>query len=125
MSFSAAHRLYSNTLTDQENLELYGKCINDHGHNYRLIVCIRGNPDPTTGMFLNLTELKKNLTDMIVNKLDHAHLNTLPEFNNKVPTLEELIVWIWEVLEEKYGEMLHEIQLFETNYTFAKMTAGD
>ena len=36
-SFSAAHRLHSPHLSDEENASLYGKCnhVNGHGHNYK------------------------------------------------------------------------------------------
>lgn len=35
-SFSAAHRLHSEKLSDAENKETFGKCNNSngHGHNY-------------------------------------------------------------------------------------------
>lgn len=38
---SAAHRLHSNKLTDEENQKIYGKCNhpNGHGHNYKVKVC--------------------------------------------------------------------------------------
>jgi 6-pyruvoyltetrahydropterin/6-carboxytetrahydropterin synthase len=36
-SFSAAHRLHSPLLSDEQNLAIYGKCNhpNYHGHNYK------------------------------------------------------------------------------------------
>jgi 6-pyruvoyltetrahydropterin/6-carboxytetrahydropterin synthase len=36
-SFSASHRLYSNSLSEEENEMIYGKCSNPngHGHNYK------------------------------------------------------------------------------------------
>lgn len=36
-SFSAAHRLHSPLLSDEENAQIYGKCNhpNGHGHNYK------------------------------------------------------------------------------------------
>ena len=36
-SFSAAHRLHSPHLSNEENSQLYGKCNhpNYHGHNYK------------------------------------------------------------------------------------------
>ncbi|CAG8836132.1 41155_t:CDS:2 [Gigaspora margarita] len=43
-TFSAAHRLHSPHLTEEENKELYGKCNNPngHGHNYTVEITIRG-----------------------------------------------------------------------------------
>lgn len=43
-TFSAAHRLNSTVLNEQDNRKLYGKCNNPngHGHNYRLEVTLTG-----------------------------------------------------------------------------------
>ncbi|KFO20745.1 6-pyruvoyl tetrahydrobiopterin synthase [Fukomys damarensis] len=37
ISFSASHRLHSKSLSNEENLKLFGKCNNPngHGHNYK------------------------------------------------------------------------------------------
>uniref|UniRef100_A0A7N5K6I2 6-pyruvoyltetrahydropterin synthase n=1 Tax=Ailuropoda melanoleuca TaxID=9646 RepID=A0A7N5K6I2_AILME len=37
VSFSATHRLHSKSLSNEENLKLFGKCNNPngHGHNYK------------------------------------------------------------------------------------------
>ena len=43
-SFAAAHRLP----------RYQGKCVNLHGHNYKLAVTLRGEPDPYTGIFIDL-----------------------------------------------------------------------
>ena len=42
--FSSAHRLHSNTLSDEENRNTFGKCNweNGHGHNYEVKATIRG-----------------------------------------------------------------------------------
>ncbi len=60
-TFSAAHRLWSAELTDEENYALYDKCANlyGHGHNYTLEVAIHGKPDSRTGMVLNLTVMSR------------------------------------------------------------------
>nr|XP_032634948.1 6-pyruvoyl tetrahydrobiopterin synthase-like [Chelonoidis abingdonii] len=44
LSFSACHRLHSKSLSDEENLKLFGKCNNPnrHGHNYKVVVTVRG-----------------------------------------------------------------------------------
>ena len=41
-TFSAAHRLHCNQLSEEENRELYGPCNNlhGHGHNYSIEVII-------------------------------------------------------------------------------------
>ena len=49
--FNAAHRLHNPNLSDNENLEIFGKCNNSnyHGHNYDLIVKLTGEVDAKTG----------------------------------------------------------------------------
>jgi hypothetical protein len=43
-SFSAAHRLHSPFLSDDDNRTLYGKCNHEnyHGHNYDVEVTVKG-----------------------------------------------------------------------------------
>lgn len=57
--FSASHRLHRDSLTPEENLAVYGKCNNPHGHghNYALEVTVSGQVDPQTGMICNLVDL--------------------------------------------------------------------
>ena len=54
--FNAAHKLYNSNFSHEKNLELYGICSNEnwHGHNYDLIVTVKGNINLETGMFINL-----------------------------------------------------------------------
>jgi len=63
IEFSASH-LYNNPeLSPEENRRVFGKCNNPHGHghNYALEVTVAGEPDPVTGMVLDLKELKEIL----------------------------------------------------------------
>ena len=43
-NFSAAHRLNSEILDEQKNIEVYEKCNNllGHGHNYKLELTVSG-----------------------------------------------------------------------------------
>ncbi len=53
--FSASHRLHSQSLSDEENAEIFGKCNweNGHGHNYDVEVTLAGEPDPRTGLLFD------------------------------------------------------------------------
>ena len=64
-NLSAAHRLSSPYLTDEENDDLYGKCgrSSGHGHNYTLKLTLSGTADPATGMLVDIRDI-----DEIVNK---------------------------------------------------------
>src|SRR5207244_4052673 len=81
--FAASHRLHVPTLTDEQNVELFGKCNNPagHGHNYVLEVTVQGEPDPRTGMMADLETLDRIVEELVVDRYDHKHLNVdIPEF---------------------------------------------
>jgi 6-pyruvoyltetrahydropterin/6-carboxytetrahydropterin synthase len=122
-SFSASHRLWSEHLSEEENLALYEKCANPngHGHNYVLEVTVRGTPDPKTGMLLNLTELKDVMNKQVVDWVDHKHLNyDVPWLEGSIPTTEVLVIKFWKRLERAFPKgLLYEVKLFETENNIA------
>ena len=122
-SFSAAHRLWSNALTEKENRDIYDKCANPngHGHNYTLEVTVCGVPDPRTGMVLNLVELKQAINEQIIDWVDHKHLNhDVPWLEDCIPTTEILTIKFWERLQRALpAGLLYEIKLFETENNVA------
>jgi 6-pyruvoyltetrahydropterin/6-carboxytetrahydropterin synthase len=116
--FNAAHRLHSAGLSDEENKKVYGTCNNPmgHGHNYELEVTVQGEPDPLTGMVIDLKQLKNIVQREIIDKVDHKHLNHDVEFmKNIVPTAENIVIAFWKILEDKIpGGRLHQLVLHET-----------
>jgi 6-pyruvoyltetrahydropterin/6-carboxytetrahydropterin synthase len=118
MHFSASHRLHSDLLSEQENQNIYGLCNNPlgHGHNYELDVTIKGEPDPVTGMVIDLKDLKSIVQVEIIDKVDHKHLNFDVDFmSGIVPTAENIVIAFWRQLDGQLpnGE-LHELVLYET-----------
>ena len=91
--FSASHRLHSEQLTADRNLELYGKCNNPygHGHDYVLRVSVRGEVDPRTGRVVEPGRLDRYVQDRIVSVMDHKDLNTDVAGFRGVPTTENLV----------------------------------
>lgn len=122
-SFSAAHRLWSEYLTEEENYALYDKCANPngHGHNYTLEVTVRGWPDERTGMVLNLTELKEAIERAVIRWVDHKHLNhDVPWLEGLIPTTEVLVIAFWQRLEKELPPgLLYEVRLYETEKNIA------
>ncbi|GCE18228.1 6-carboxytetrahydropterin synthase [Dictyobacter kobayashii] len=118
VTFSAAHRLWSNHLTEEENYQIYDKCANPngHGHNYILEVTVHGQPDPKTGMVMNLTDMKKITNEQVVDWVDHKHLNyDVPWLEGVIPTAEMLAIKFWERLERGFPTgLLYEVTLHET-----------
>lgn len=66
-----------------------------HGHSYRAEVTVRGNPDPTTGMVLDLGLFERALADAH-DGLDHRLLDDIQDLGPA--TLENISAWIWRKL---------------------------
>lgn len=118
VTFSAAHRLWSPSLSDDENYTLYDKCANPngHGHNYILEVTVQGMPDEQTGMVMNLTEMKQIINERVIRWVDHKHLNyDVPWLESVIPTAEMLAITFWKRLEPGFPPgLLYEVKLHET-----------
>jgi len=122
--FCAAHRMYREELSDEENLQIYGKCSNPlwHGHNYVLKVTVRGEADPQVGYFMNANRLKEIIAEKVIAKLDHKNMNLETDFmKGKVATTENLAMAIWGELKdplETEGATLHCVRIEETENNF-------
>lgn len=117
MHFNAAHRLHNPALSDEENRKLFGPCNNPnyHGHNYELEVSVRGEIDPRTGYVADISEIKQVIEDRVASYLDHKNLNLdVPEFADRNPTAENIVVVIWNRLEGRLPATLVKIVLWET-----------
>jgi len=102
--FSAAHRLHTPALSDEENAQLYGKCNNPHGHghNYVLDVTVAGKVDPETGMVCDLGFLDSLVQREVLERFDETHLNLDSEFfRDLVATSENICVVIHGLLSPR------------------------
>ncbi|GGE29828.1 6-pyruvoyltetrahydropterin synthase [Pullulanibacillus camelliae] len=118
--FSSAHRLHSEYLSEEENVSLFGKCNNvyGHGHNYYLEVTVAGQPDPVTGMIIDLAELDQAVEATVLKKFDHKHLNLdTEEFKGVNPTSENVTVVTWNLLKPVIPR-LYKIGLYETEKNY-------
>ncbi len=124
--FNAAHRLFRQDFTDEQNLEVFGKCSNPnwHGHNYELFVTVKGEIDESTGFLLNLKKLSKVIREKVIAKLDHKNINLEVDFmQGKLASTENLAVGIWEELEKiilSFGAELHRIKVSESENNYAE-----
>lgn len=117
--FNAAHKLYNPAWTEEKNVEVFGKCANAnwHGHNYELIVTIKGNVDPDTGFLMDAKKLSEILTVYVCDKIDHRNLNMDVDFmRGKLASTENLAIAIWEQIEPHLpaNVKLHCVKLYET-----------
>ena len=124
--FNAAHKLYNKNWSNERNREIFGKCCNEnyHGHNYELIVKLRGEIDRDTGMVYDLGDLKNIIKTEIEDLLDHKNLNIdIPYFNDVIPTTENLSIFIWGKLKKAIDiDCEISVILYETPRNFVEYT---
>jgi 6-pyruvoyltetrahydropterin/6-carboxytetrahydropterin synthase len=124
--FSAAHRMFRDDWSDEENYSVFGKCSNPnwHGHNYEMFVTVSGEIDRERGFVMNLNDLKEIIKDHIINKIDHMNLNLEVDFmKGKIATTENLVVAVWNVLAPLIavkGAKLHCVKIAETENNFVE-----
>ncbi len=116
--FCAGHRLHNPELSDEENSRIFGKCNNPnyHGHNYTLEVTIVGNPNPVTGMVMDLKDLQSLIEQEVIEYVDHKNLNIEVDFmKGIIPSAENIAIACWNVLEPKIpAGKLFSIKIWET-----------
>jgi 6-pyruvoyltetrahydropterin/6-carboxytetrahydropterin synthase len=99
IEFSTSLRCAHPDLSDAENERLYGPDARQHGHNYRLEVTVRGDPDPRTGMVIDLKEIQDILDREIMERFDHRDLNAdTTYFEKDAPTHENFARVIERIL---------------------------
>ena len=126
--FNAAHKLYNPNWSKEKNEEVFGPCANEnwHGHNFELIVEVKGTPNPETGFVIDLKVLGRIIKDEIIKKVDHKNLNLDVDFlQGKMTSCEVLVMEFWKILAPKITEAapqakLHCLELVETRKNFVR-----
>jgi 6-pyruvoyltetrahydropterin/6-carboxytetrahydropterin synthase len=123
--FNAAHKLYNPGWSREHNEEVFGKCANEnwHGHNYELLVTVKGEPQADTGFLYDAKKLSLIIQEQIIEKLDHKNLNLDVDFmKDKMCSTENLVVEIWKELFRHLPPQvqLHSIRLYETPRIFVE-----
>ena len=124
--FSAAHRLHSESLSAEENREVFGRCNNPsgHGHNYELEVTVAG-PVGATGEVITMEELQRLVNEKVLDMFDHKHLNVdCVEFREVNPTVENIAGVIFEKLKGavRGPARVSRIRVWETPKTFCEIS---
>ena len=125
--FNAAHRLYREDWSNDQNMATFGKCSlpHYHGHNYELEIKVIGEIDPVTGFVMDLKELSDLVNEKVLEKFDHKNLNLdTEEFKQLNPTAENIAVVIYNILRPLINEQLDmQIRLYETERNFVEYPA--
>ena len=126
--FNAAHKLYNPNWSEEKNVEMFGPCSNHnwHGHNFELIVTVKGNPDPETGFVIDLKKLSVLIRTEVIAKVDHKNLNLDVDFMaGKMASTEILAMEFWKILYAPIKKIapnatLYKITLYETPRNFVE-----
>lgn len=118
-----------------------GKCKHIHGHSYKLLVTIAGEPSvvpghPKEGMIMDFNDLETFVRQHVIDVLDHTLMlhkdaplqevlkkayNNIKTFDFQ-PTCENLTLYIAGILEPAITppHALHSVRLYETPRSFAE-----
>ncbi len=122
--FNAAHRLHNSFWTDERNREVFGLCNNPnyHGHNYDLIVCVKGEIDPETGFVIDMKVLKDIIEREVSERFDHRNLNLdIDDFAALNPTAENIAVVAYNRIRPHLDSVLElSVRLYETENNFVE-----
>lgn len=88
--FSSAHQLR----------EYKGKCENLHGHNWKVVLQVKGEKLNSLGLLIDFTELKKILKN-ILSYLDHKNLNELEPFDTINPSSENIARYLYDSISDE------------------------
>jgi 6-pyruvoyltetrahydropterin/6-carboxytetrahydropterin synthase len=125
-----------------------GPCRNIHGHSYKLLVTVKGEPlndpgKPKHGMIIDFGDLKKIVKSIIINRFDHTvvvnkqapyeMLQKMGQMFEKYevmdfqPTCEKLVIYFADKIKEKLPEsaQLQRLRLYETTTSFAEWYEED
>lgn len=131
-AFAASHRLHSQALSDTENRAIYGKCNNPHGHghNYEIVVLVRGRVSGATGRVVDLRSLDELVEEQILRPFRYRNLNEEVEaFREAVPTTENLAIEVdrrlrqsWNTRFGEDGPRLERISIHETERNICELS---
>lgn len=101
-SFEGAHQL--------AHLPDGHKCKRLHGHNWRMVVAVDGQPDDR-GFVMDYAELEE-IVDPLVAQLDHRFLNEIEGL--EMPTTEVMVGWFLDRIKPQMPDKNVTVTLFET-----------
>jgi 6-pyruvoyltetrahydropterin/6-carboxytetrahydropterin synthase len=124
-TFAAGHILCRPEWSDAQNREVFGACVNDHGHNYVVEVTVGGPVDAETGMVVNLRHVDAVLRREFIDAVDHRHLNRDVDFlRGVIPTAENVALAAFHRLEPhlKPARLL-KVRVVESENNAAEVSA--
>lgn len=104
-----------------------GKCEAMHGHNFKVEVVVKGDTLlPDTEIVVDFSDLKRDMKS-VLEGLDHKDLNTVPPFDVKNPSSENLARFIFDELAPMVaakGAALESVTVSEKDAQYATYSLG-
>ena len=91
--FAAAHQLRN----------FRGECEKLHGHNWRIEVVLSGDRLNEAGLLVDFKDVKAS-ANKILEDLDHAYLNELPQFKDENPSSENIAAYLFQRLSSELNK---------------------
>lgn len=100
-----------------------GKCENQHGHNYRVRVTMRGGTLDSTGLLYDFVHLKQ-VMQSVIRSLDHRNLNDFAPFDEVNPSAENIAKYIHDQMAKQMrhaenGAAISHVTVWETETSAA------
>jgi 6-pyruvoyltetrahydropterin/6-carboxytetrahydropterin synthase len=125
VEFSATHRIARADWTPEQNRAAFASASQDHAHDYRCEVTVKGSLAAERGGVVNLGALDALLAREITERLDGRHISeAIPEFapGGRLATGEALTVFLWDRLAGALpaGVTLHRIRVQEGPHLYSE-----
>ena len=69
-------------------------------------------------MVIDFGDLKLAVTSLVIDNLDHKHLNDISGL--EIPTAENIVLWIVDKLHSMFGDGLIRVRVYETSTSYAE-----
>ncbi|MDH4319557.1 MAG: 6-carboxytetrahydropterin synthase QueD [Desulfobulbaceae bacterium] len=98
--------------------EYPGDCEKPHGHNWKVKVTVRTEKLDVLGMGIDFKVLKKAVSQVVDEELDHCDLNEHPAFQKENPSSENIARFLFTRLQQTLTTdryRLYSVQVRETD----------
>jgi 6-pyruvoyltetrahydropterin/6-carboxytetrahydropterin synthase len=105
--FAASHQLHG----------YQGLCKDLHGHTWKVRVEVETNETNDIGISFDFKELKA-ITQSVIQRLDHHHINDVEPFDKENPTAENLARYIFVEIKTLLPSSvrIHQVTVWESAY---------
>lgn len=123
--FSAQHRYHKPDWSAERNRAAFGACADEHSHEYRCVVTVKGPIRPNAELVMDLGLLDRILDEEVIRRLDGKAIHrNLAQFRDGgvLPSTEGLAVYIWDGIRPRLpdGVRLHAVRVEENADLYAE-----